>query len=422
MKDLSIFLLLISIQFTVFAQSNDQTNDISIGQTIEIESRILGETRQIFVHQPKGFWGMDEAMSNFPVVLVLDGESQFLHTVSTVDFLSSAPLGNDIIPRSLVVGIANTNRDRDLTPIKGVIANDSTTLEITGGGKTFLSFITEELIPFIEANYSTSNHRTIIGHSLGGLIAFEALLRKRGYFNNYIAIDPGLGYADEIYMQEVLDTLNHADLSTENLYFAAGNTRPTFLTDEDLLTDDSDFMKLTDIPNRKFINETEKNEWSLNLTSKHYPADNHFSIPLKATDDALRTFYQYYSFPEIIDYYHPKYKNKSGLIEKIEAHYKMISSKMGYEVIPMVGYINSFAFGIAPSGRMDLAIALFEYNIELHPNNPVVYNNIGYFYMSQGNKQGALKAFKKSVQLKFDDYILGLVESLEKEIADDNKG
>lgn len=416
MKHISIFLLLLSIQ--ILAQNTDKTHDISIGQSIEIESKVLGETRQIFVHQPKGFWGMDEAMTNLPLVLVLDGETQFLHTVSTVDFLSSAPLGNDLIPRSLVVGIPNTNRNRDLSPIKGVIANDSTTLEITGGGKKFLNFITEELIPYIETNYATSEHRTIIGHSLGGLIALEALLRKRDYFNNYIAIDPGLGFADEIYMKEVLDTLNHADLSTENLYFAAANTRPTFMTDEEVLTDDSDIMKLTDIPNRKFMRAIEKNQWSINLTSKYYPQENHFSIPLRATQDALRAFYSFYSFPEIINYYHPRYKDKSDLVEKVREHYQMISSKMGYQVIPMVGYINSFAFGIAPSGREDLSIALFEYNIELHPDNPVVYNNLGYFYMSREKKQEALEVFQKSVKIKPDSYIQELVGELEEEIGE----
>ena len=407
MKHLSLFLLLFSMQ--LLAQNSDQANDISIGKIIDVESKVLAETRQIFVHQPKGFWGMDEEMTDLPLVLVLDAETQFLQTISTVDFLSSAPLGADLIPRSLVVGIPNTNRNRDLSPIKGVIANDSTTLETTGGGKKFLSFITDELIPYIESSYSTSNHRTIIGHSLGGLIVFEALLQKKDYFTNYLAIDPGLGFADELYMREILDTLKQADLSAENLYFAAANTRPTFMNDEEVLYDDSDFMKLTDIPNRKFMQELEKNQWRINLTATNYPEENHFSIPLKATYNALRTFYAYYPFPEIINYYHPRYKDKSDLVDKL---------KEGIDATPMIGYINSFAFGIAPSGRIDLSIALFEYNIELHPENPVVYSNLGYFYMSQGNKQGALKAFKKSVKIKPDAYIQGRIEALKKEIGE----
>ncbi|MBX2872093.1 MAG: tetratricopeptide repeat protein [Saprospiraceae bacterium] len=421
MKPYSLFILFIFLQSCLSAQSIDTGNSISVGEIIELESEILGETRQIFVHQPAGFWGMDEAMKNLPVVFVLDAETQFLHTVSTIDFLSAAPLGNDIIPRSLIVGIPNTNRNRDLSPIKGIIANDSTTLAVTGGGRDFLNFITEELIPFIDSNYSTSKHRTFIGHSLGGLMTFEALLRKREYFNNYISIDPALGFAEGIFMEEILDTLQNADLSAENLFFASGNTKPTFLKEEEILSDDSDFTKMISIPNRSFLNAVENNQWKINLAAKYYPVENHFSIPHQSTYDGLREFYQYYSFPEIMNYYHPRYKDKSDLVERIQDHYQMITSKMGYEVIPMEGYLNSFAFGIAPSGREDLAIALFEYNIELHPNNPLVYNNLAYYYMSKGNTKGALKAFQESLKLKSDESVLEILERLEKEVNEPDK-
>ncbi|NRB52931.1 MAG: tetratricopeptide repeat protein [Saprospiraceae bacterium] len=414
MKYLSILSFFIFFQFNLSGQSLKKGGEMSIGQTIEFESKILKENRQVFIHQPKGFWGMDEKMSNLPVVFVLDAETQFLHTVSTIDFLSAAPLGNDLIPRSLIVGIPNTNRNRDLSPVKGMIANDSTTLEITGGGGIFLDFLTEELIPFIESNYSTSKHRTLIGHSLGGLITFEALLRKREYFDNYISIDPALGFADGTYMEEILDTLSTADLSTEHLFFAVGSTKPTFLTEEEVMMDDSDFTIMNSIPNRVFLKKIKNNQWSLNISSKFYPNENHFSIPHKSTYDGLRKLYHYYSFPEIMDYYHPKYQGKSDLVERIRAHYEMITAKMGYEVVPMEGYLNSFAFGIAPSGREDLALALFEYNIELHPNHPIVYNNLGYYYMSKGNTKGALKVFKESIELKQDDSVLEIIKQLEK--------
>lgn len=413
MKYILIFLIFCSVQCNLLAQGNEVSSKISIGEIIEIESSVLKENRQIYIHKPEGFWGMDENKTKLPVIYVLDAESQFLHTVATIDFLSAAPLGNDRIPRSIVVGIPNTNRDRDLTPIKGVIANDSSTLETTGGGEDFLKFITEELIPYIDSTYSSSKHRTIIGHSLGGLLVFETLLRKRKSFDNYIAIDPAFGFANESYMQEVIDTLNTSILSNENLFFSAANTRPTFLKEEDLLTDNSDISRLTDIPNRKFLNLADSSKWKINLTAKYYSDENHFSIPQKATIDGLRKFYEYYSFPEITNYYHPRYKDKSDLVERIKNHYKMISAKMGYEVMPMEGYLNSFAFGIAPSGREDLAIALFEYNIEIHPENPVVYNNLAYFYMLKGNTTGALKCYKNSLKLKPDESIREIIESLE---------
>lgn len=413
MKNFLIAFFFFAIQLNSDSQDINARNEIPVGEIIQFESTILDKTRDIFLYQPKGFWGMDDSMTNLPVIIVLDGEYQFLHTVATVDFLSSAPLGNDKIPRSIVVGIPNTNRNRDLSPVKGMIANDSTTLETTGGGKKFLSFITDELIPFIDTNYSTSQHRTIIGHSMGGLITFEALLRKRTYFKNYISIDPALGFANETYLSEIMDTLTQVDLSNKNLFFATANTRPTFLKKEDAMKDDSDFMKMISIPNKKFLTQIDRNICSLNISSKHYENENHFSVPQQSTIDALRQFYHFYAFPEIMNYYHPSYKNKTDLIEQLRDHYQMISEKMGYKATPMEGYINSFAFGIAPSGREDLAIALFEYNIELHPENPTVYNNLGYFYLSKGKNREALKVFQKSIKINSDQSVLETIESLE---------
>ena len=114
----------------------------AIGEKSTVFSSILGEEREIFVYKPKGFCGMDEEMENYPVTYVLDGESQFLNTVSAIEYISAAPQGNDLMPRTIVVGIPNTNRVRDLTPKKGLLGQDSTSLEMTGGGTLFLEFIT----------------------------------------------------------------------------------------------------------------------------------------------------------------------------------------------------------------------------------------------------------------------------------------
>ncbi|MEJ7682540.1 MAG: alpha/beta hydrolase-fold protein [Segetibacter sp.] len=46
--------------------------------------------------------------------------------------------------------------------------------------------------PFIEKNYKTNSSKTIIGQSLGGLLATEILLTKPSLFNKYIIVSPSL--------------------------------------------------------------------------------------------------------------------------------------------------------------------------------------------------------------------------------------
>ena len=54
--------------------------------------------------------GMNSPM---PVIYLLDGRANFQHTVAAVDLL----VVNARMPRSMVVGIANTDRNRDFTAV-----------------------------------------------------------------------------------------------------------------------------------------------------------------------------------------------------------------------------------------------------------------------------------------------------------------
>jgi len=400
--------------FCLSLQAQEEVDQINaeeylhVGEKIQLYSKLLGENREILVYVPDELWGMDKEY-------VLDGETQFLQTVSTVDFLSAATNGVDYMPRSIVVGISNTNRVRDLTPIKGKLTDDSTSSEGTGGGPQFLEFITTELIPYIDANYSTCHHRTIIGHSLGGLMVFEALVKKKDYFNNYLMIDTGFGFAEESYMNSIIDNFQSEDYTREHLFFAAANTTPTFIDQKDLLGDTSAMLKLIDIPNRKFLNVCEESNWKIDLSTKYYPDENHYSIPLQATYDGLKNFYDFYTFKDMNDFYHPAYANKNDLLNRLEDHYIKISEMMDCHVIPMEGYLNSFAWGLVHYGRSDLTLELLEYNISIHPASPVVYNNLGYYYQSIGENKKAVQQFNESLKLKSDNSVLLLRDELLKE-------
>lgn len=384
----------------------------TIGEKHVIYSKILGEEREVYVYQPQGFWGMDNNQMVYPVTYVLDGESQFLSTVSTIDYLSAAALGNDWMPRTIVVGIPNTNRNRDLTPSPGVLGSDSTTVQLTGGGPQFLAFITTELGPFIDSLYATSTHRTLIGHSLGGLLVLQALLEASHYFENYLAIDPFLRYDDESFMYKVMDTLQYGQRPNQQLFVAVARTLPTHISMEAIADDQSDFVKLTK-SNLKFLAWASKREAGLaKIMAKYYPEENHFSIPLVATAEAMKHFYRYYPFPEIMNYYHPSYRQRTDLVAQLTQHYQRISDRLGYQLKPMQSYINSWAYGFTQFGREDLSMDLFDLNIQLYPYTPGVYNSKGYYLLNQGKKQAARSVFQQSLALKDQPAIKDLLQSL----------
>ena len=80
-------------------------------------SKILGEKRKIFIQTPSRMSKYD----TYPVLYVLDGEAQTTLVNGQVQYLSES---YKIIPNLIVVGIANTDRIRDLTPTHSIIGPD----------------------------------------------------------------------------------------------------------------------------------------------------------------------------------------------------------------------------------------------------------------------------------------------------------
>jgi predicted alpha/beta superfamily hydrolase len=166
-----------------------QVAPITIGETRELYSKQLGETRKINVYLPEGFKAGDT--TRYPVIYLLDGglDEDFIHVVGLVQFDSFPWIKR--VPGSIVVGIVNVNRQRDFT-YPTTIKKDQAAYPKAGHSDRFRAFLEKELQPFIEKTYPTAPLKTLIGESLGGLLATEILLKTPNLFNNYLIISPSL--------------------------------------------------------------------------------------------------------------------------------------------------------------------------------------------------------------------------------------
>jgi len=405
---------LLIIQLTFSCQSHDP-EIISIGDRQTIYSKVLDEDREVYIHTPEGY----EQMKNMPLVFVLDAYSQFNQTVSTIDYISNGTQGNDIIPSSIVVGITSPNRNHDFTPVKGMIGMDSISISNTGGAAGFLEFITTELIPYLDSQYNTCNHRTLIGHSLGGLFVFHAVLEGREYFDNYVAIDPAIGFSHQKYYNEILDTLRTSDLSNEQLYFAYADNRPAGMTDEALDLTTHQFLENIDKTTRDFYYRAESENWRINLTKKFYPKENHYSIPFRVTYDAMRHFYSYYQFDDMNNLFYATDGSKKDLVPKLKSHYTNISDKIGCDIKPQEGYINSWAWGYGETD-IDVAAEMFSYNIDLYPASPTAYSYYARFLQREGQYKRALELCEKSLEIENDENVVALKRDIVGEIGEEN--
>lgn len=190
MRTIFIFLLCLFLYTGISAQNS---RPFVLGETREMESKELGEKRTLNIYLPEGY-AQDDS-TKFHVIYLLDGsaDEDFIHVSGLVQFNTFPWISR--IPPSIVVGIANTDRRKDFT-YPTTIEADKNKFGNTGHSAAFISFIEKELQPYIDSVYKTGNGKTLIGQSLGGLLATEILFKKPALFNKYIIISPSLWWDD----------------------------------------------------------------------------------------------------------------------------------------------------------------------------------------------------------------------------------
>lgn len=202
-----------------YAQPADK--DFVLGKITTLHSSILNEDRTLNIYLPEGF----HKDSAYAVIYLLDGgaDEDFIHTVGLVQFNTFDWIGR--IPKSIVVGIANTNRKRDFT-FPTTVEGDKKLIPVNGGSGQFISFIEKELQPFINKKYKTNSSETLIGQSLGGLLATEILLTKPALFDKYIIISPSLWWNDGSLLKRTVPLIP----ATTGIYIGVGKEGNVFET------------------------------------------------------------------------------------------------------------------------------------------------------------------------------------------------
>ena len=194
-KIIKITVLIILLNNQLFAQHKIiKKTALKIGDKVEINSKILNENRVLNIYLPNNY--SKESLKKYPVIYLLDGsiDEDFIHISGIVQFGSFSWI--KMIPETIVVGISNVDRKRDFT-FPTTIKQDQKDFPTSGKSEKFINFIENELQPFIDSNYNTNNTKTIIGQSLGGLLATEVLLKKPYLFDNYIIVSPSLWWNNE---------------------------------------------------------------------------------------------------------------------------------------------------------------------------------------------------------------------------------
>lgn len=189
-----------------------------IGETFTLQSAILGETRRVNVYLPAAYQA--SATQRLPVMYMPDGglAEDFLHVAGLIQVSS----GNGTMRPFILVGIENTERRRDLTgPTE--VADDRKIAPRVGGSARFRAFVRNELIPFVNATYRTTDERSIVGESLAGLFVVETFLLEPELFDSFIALDPSLWWNGEKLLTDAPQILDREPRLVKRLYLASSS-------------------------------------------------------------------------------------------------------------------------------------------------------------------------------------------------------
>jgi predicted alpha/beta superfamily hydrolase len=338
-----------------------------------IKSGVLGEERLILISTPAGY---EKNKQSYPVLYLTDGDAHIGHTASTIEFLAR----NGRMSPMIIVGITNTDRARDLTPVKSTAKNPDGTWQApsSGGADNFLKFIETELIPEVEKSYRVKPYRVLAGHSLGGLFAVHAMIARPGLFNSYVAVSPSLQWENRAELKRAEEFLNKQKELNSTLFVSLGN-EPGAIGES--------FDSFRQLLEKTHIKDF---QWEAERMSD----EDHGSVVMRSHYAGLRKIYDGWLMRR-----DPATGAVVGGLKAADEHYQKLSKRFGYAIETPENLINQIGYQLLFAGKSDEAIAVFKTNVERYPASANVYDSLAEAYERGGNIETARPLYEKAQAL-----------------------
>ena len=358
------------------ARQARQDPPVTNGFMRTMHSDLLDEDRQLFVYLPRLY---DPAKKErFPLFVFTDGRMSFKATAGMIHSL----IEGGTIPRMVVVGIANTDRGRDLIPTKIVEGGNA------GGGAKFRASLETEILPYIDANWPTNGFRVFSGHSLGGLTSLNILIEKPELFDAHIALSPSMEAGDGLLLDACRDFLGGREELDRMLYLAVGDEYAERVYFEPLVE------YLRDNSPRGF-------RWESDLFDV---IDDHMSVRVQGMLSGIRWVFG--------DWKLASRRLLRMTDQEIEAHLREASRRYKLPLsLEMDETLRAANRGLYEPELMDRAIQFARLAVERWPDEPYAHGTLGRCLEESGQLEEALKALERAVQIcretANDDHLIG---------------
>ncbi len=363
LKILKIILLMAACTGLPATASKVVEETISIGSAsrILIDSKVLGENRNLLIHLPDSYTKSNKA---YPVLYLLDGERHFNHSIIATQLLQK----HERIPELIIIAILNNGtRQRDLNFEK----------------ENFTQFIKNELITYVDNNYRTTGLNTLYGHSLAGFFTVNLLAHKPELFRNYIAASPVL-QGDELAIYKKALTNSHKNNTSEkSLYFTLSNEAEEGKEVTNAL---NNFVKLL----------TERPPEKLNWHYEFLANQTHSTVSYLTFFNGLTHVFKGYQAPRFSSY--QEYRDFGGM-HSMETHYKKRAETYGTDKnIPEDTLLN-LASMLLSNSQLRAALSLYRQLTNDFPDSAESFSGLGQVYNLLNQSDKSIMAHQKAVRL-----------------------
>ena len=282
---------------TLYSQETDSIRNNNIYD--KIYSDKLSAEREITIQLPRDY-NLEEE-KRYPVFIVFDGDYLFKIVSGNVDYMS---FWGDI-PEAIVVGINQIDSRYNDTSIV-----DNINFTPISSTAKFFEFVSQELIPYINKNYRTTNFRVAVGHERTANFINFFLIKKVPIMNGYIAVSPKYTKKMKEYLAQYLIS------SSQNIYYYLSTSNEDFQSiSEDVL----DFNQRLD---------------SLNNENIHYKFQNlavpsHYTLPAYTIPYSIEDMFSIYKDINRIEYDSIILKLETSPVKYLEEKYEKIKNHFG---------------------------------------------------------------------------------------------
>ncbi|RXS41416.1 alpha/beta hydrolase [Idiomarina sp. 29L] len=332
-------------------------------EIFRIDSKLINETVTARVALPESYH--HSSSFEYPVLLVMDGSTQFEHIAGNVNFLSTF----SIVPEMIVVGVSAKNRIKHFThtELAGYEGR-------SGGAQRYTQFLQNELLPELKKQYRASSYTLVTGHSLSGLYTSYLATHHAHFINASISVSPSLWWDDFALINDIKAAKQQAEKSPVRWFVSMAN-EPN---------------EMAEGYNRLMNVLGEKSERVFDWESQQFPEETHDSTPLIANVEGLKSIFR--GFNAV-----PNIEIKS--LEQLQAYYGNYAKKIGYNFPMSVHQYNVYGLKAAYEGELEWGIQILEKGVDVFGQSEIIWDSLATVYSMNDDSESALQSSNKALKL-----------------------